>query len=332
MPFRNRRELKARADQALSNAFYDPRKIMLIYMGAFAAVMLAVMTLQYFLDLGIADTGGLSGLGTRTMLETASEVVRLAATLAMPFWTAGYFCCVLAMIRGRAFGPATLLEGFRNFGPVLRLYLFRTIYTGILFIACFCLGIQLFMLTPLSAGVSALLEPFLGQEQIVLDEATLLAVEQAMLPGFLMAGLVFLVLAAPMLYNLRLAELALMDDPKAGAMAAYHRSRAMMRGNRLALFKLDLSFWWFYLLDGLALALCYADMLLPLVGIQLPMDTDLAFFLSYVLYLAAQTALYVFARNKVECTLAFGYVHARADLEQRLAELARRFEAENTEN
>lgn len=329
MPFHNRRELKAQADRALAHASYDPRKLMLIFMGAFAAVMLAVMALQYFLDLGIADTGGLGGLGTRTVLETVGEVARLAATLAMPFWTAGYYCCVLAMIRGRRFGPATLLEGFRNFGPVLRLYLIRTIYTGILAIACVYLGLQIFMLTPFSGEFTALLEPLMGQEQILLDDAMLLALEQAMLPGFAVVGLVFLLLGAPLLYNLRLSELALLDDPKAGAMTAIYRSRAMMRGNRLSLFKLDLSFWWFYLLDGLALMLCYADVLLPLAGIELPFNADLAFFLSYVLYLAAQTALYVFARNKVECTLALGYTQARADLEQRLAELARRFEAEN---
>lgn len=329
MPFRNRRELKAQADRALANASYDPRKLMLIFMGAFAAVMLAVMTLQYFLDLGIADTGGLSGLGTRTVLETVSEVVRMGAALAMPFWTAGYYCCVLAMIRGRQFGPSTLLEGFRNFGPVLRLYLIRTIYTALLAIACFYLGIQIFMLTPLSAETSAILEPLMAQGELILDDTTMLALEQAMLPGFAVVGLVFAILGAPLLYNLRLAELALLDDPKAGAMTAIHRSRAMMRGNRLALFKLDMSFWWFYLLDGLALGLCYADMFLPMLGIELPINADLAFFLSYVLYLAAQTALYVLARNKVECTLALGYTQARADLEQRLTELARKFEAEN---
>ena len=81
----------------------------------------------------------------------------------------------------------------------------------------------------------------------------------------------------------------------------------MTHGRRLDIFKLDLSFWWFYVLDGLTLALCYGDLILGLMGISLPISADVSYFLFYVLYLAAQLGLYVFARNRVECTYAAGY-------------------------
>ena len=51
----------------------------------------------------------------------------------------------------------------------------------------------------------------------------------------------------------------------------------------------------------------YGDLILGLMGISLPISADVSHFLFYVLYLAAQLGLYVFARNRVECTYAAGY-------------------------
>ena len=50
-----------------------------------------------------------------------------------------------------------------------------------------------------------------------------------------------------------------MDNERPGALLTTMQSRRMMKGNRLALFKLDLSFWWYY---GL-LFLIYAASVLP---------------------------------------------------------------------
>lgn len=324
MIFRNRRGLKEEADRLLSQAALDPRKLMLIYVGATALLMLAATALNYILQLQIDGTGGLSGLGMRSALQTAAEVLQMAVSLVVPFWTMGYVSAVLRMARGQEFGTGTLLDGFRNFGPVLRLNLLRSaLYVGICFVCCY-LGMQIFLLTPLADPIYAAMESLTEVSgELVLDDAALAAVEQAMIPMLVLCGILCAVVVLPVYYGLRLADFALMDDPKAGARAAMSRSRAMMKGNKISLFRLDLSFWWFYLLDGLLMVLCYGDVVLSLLGVTLPFNADTAYFVFYVVYLVAQLCLYVWAKNKVECTYALGYDEARRDLLQRMSQMVR---------
>ena len=81
----------------------------------------------------------------------------------------------------------------------------------------------------------------------------------------------------------------------------------MMRGNRFALLKLDVSLWWYYLATGAATVICYGDMLLPMLGIELPVSERFAYFAFYVLYLMATFAILVFLRNRVEVAYALAY-------------------------
>ena len=94
-----------------------------------------------------------------------------------------------------------------------------------------------------------------------------------------------------------MGECALIENPRMGAFAALRKSRRLMRGNCISLLQLDLSFWWFYVLEVLLTVVCYADMLLPMVGIQLPFSSTVAFFLFYLLNLGGQVALYWWKKN-----------------------------------
>ena len=308
MGFRDRRALRETAEQRLQGAAFDPQKLMLVYIGVSSLVMLLVTGLNFLLSEQIAGTGGLSGVGMRSLLQTAIEVLQTLANLVMPFWTMGYLACVLRIVRGQAFGLPDLLTGFRHFGPVLRLNFFYSLQFLMLAFLCFYPSVLIYSMTPLAEPLMELLEPYAQVETgLLLDDALMAAATEAMTPMFLIFSAVFLVVAAPRFYNYRMAFFALLDDPKAGARMALRRSTLMMRGKRLDLLKLDASFWWFYVLDGLAVALCYGDLLLTTLGIELPISADGAYFLFYVLYLGAQIGLYVFARNRVECTYAAGY-------------------------
>lgn len=308
MVFRDRLSLKETARQRLETSAVDPKKLMLIYVGVSALAMLLVTGLNFLLTQQIAGTGGLGGLGARAALETAMEVLQTAANLLLPFWTMGYLYCVLKIVRGQSFALTDLLAGFRNFWPVLRLHILYSVQFFVLAFLCLYPCILVYSLTPLSAPLMELLEPVAqGGTEAMLDDATMTAATMAMIPLFVLYGAAFLLVAAPRFYNYRMAFYALMDDPQAGARMALGRSTLMMRGRRLDLLKLDMSFWWFYVLDGLTVALCYGDLILSMMGISLPVSADVSYFLFYVLYLAAQLGLYVWARNGVECTYAAGY-------------------------
>ena len=308
MAFHDRQGLREKARLRLETAACDPRKLVLVYGGVSALVMLLVTALSFLLTEQISGTGGLGGLGTRAILETAVQVLQTATYLLLPFWNMGYLYCVLKIVRGQAFDLKDLLAGFRRFFPVLRLNILYSMQFLMLAFLCFYPSMLVYMVTPLSAPLTELMEPLMVEgAELVLDDAAMAAATQAMIPLFLLYGAAFLLVAAPRFYHYRMAFFALLDDPQAGARMALRRSTLMTHRQRLEIFKLDLSFWWFYALDGLTLVLCYGDSILKLLGVSLPISAEASYFLFYGLYLAAQLSLYVWARNGVECTYAAGY-------------------------
>ena len=115
------------------------------------------------------------------------------------------------------------------------------------------------------------------------------------------------VLMIPLLYRFRMAEFVIMDIPKTGALAAMGKSNKIMRRNCWKLFRLDLSFWWFYGLRVILTAICYGDLLVDKLGISLPFGEDAQFFLFYFVYALCQLALDVYAWGRIQTTYAVAY-------------------------
>ena len=322
MDIRNRRTLKEAAGARLAAADYDPRRLALIHTGVGVAAGLLIALMDYMLSNYMENTGGLSGIGLRSALGTLQVVLQYARNLATPFWQIGFVYAMLRISRGESVRPGSLLEGFRRFGPVLRLRIMEgAIYLGA-FISCLYVGSYLLMLTPLGQPLLGLLEPLIS------EDATIEQVEAAILqqpaeqlyraawPLILFCGVLALVAGLFLFYSFRMADFILMDKPRTGALVALAGSRRMTRKNRFALLGLDLSFWWFYALSGVCILLGYLDYLLPLVGVSLPVSADAAWFISYALGLFAQLALHWYGHSYVQTTFACAY----DALKQRLQE------------
>lgn len=300
MDIRDRRGLKSEAGKALAAASYDPKKLILMHTGAMVALSLVLALIDYVLDKGISGTGGLSGVGTRSALETLQTVLMCAQLVAMLFWQIGYVYAALGISRGQPVGPGSLLEGFRQFGPVLRLRLILALlYSGIVMLCVYGASI-LFSLTPLA-------EPVLAAYEVGTEEALFAAMDEVMLPLMGVMLVVMLVGFVPYWYRLRLAEYALMDDPKAGAMQAVRKSRMLMRRNRMELLKLDMSFWWFYLGEVLVMVVAYGDLILPMFGLSLPWSNTVSYYVFLVLSYLCQMALYWWRGNELQVTYAKFY-------------------------
>ena len=310
MTLRDRRALKNAADRSLTAHPQDSRKLVLIYAGAAMALALLTTLLDFLLQHYIDNTGGLSGIGLRSVLSTVRTVLQIVQAIVLPFWEMGYLYCAMKMAREESQTPSMLLEGFRKWGPILRWYLLRGAIFTALAIACFYLSMQIFIISPFATSLVELLEPYLetiaAGSMPELDAATTSAIMQAYIPMLGIFAVIYLAVAIPVSYTYRLSGYALLDVPKRGALVALRNSRQMMRGNRFALFKLDLSFWWYYVLQALLALLAYGDVILPLVGIDLPWSETASFFIFYVLFHLCQLALFVLVRNRVETT----YVHA----------------------
>lgn len=313
MEIRNRRAIREAAAQSLAAAPGDPRKLALIYTGGTAILALVCPLISYAVGLRMnSSSGGLSNMGMVSILSTVQSVLPLAQSLVVLFLGYGYQSATLRMARRHRTEPADLLEGFRRFGPLLRLWLLKlAICCALAFVATYA-GAIIFTITPLSNGLMEVLEPMLTSTsmlttQLVMDQATLEAVTEAMLPMIPIVCVVFLALGAPLLYQYRMSEYSLLDNPGQGALASLRASRDMMKGRRLDLFKLDLGFWWFYVLEVLTMVLAYGDELLPILNVTLPWSDTVSYFLFYCLSLAAQMGIYYLFLNRVNVTYATAY-------------------------
>ena len=314
MDLHDRRGLKAAAQDSLAAAPYDPRKLILFHTGITIAVSLIGTILNFILTKQIESTGGLGGVGLRSILSTVQSALQLLVAVALPFWEAGYCFATMKIAREEEASPDSLLMGFRRFWPLLRVKVAQFLVYGALGLACFFVGYYIFMLTPLSDPLYALLatidiDATLLQTELVLDDATILALADAYTPMLLICLALFLIAGIFISYRYRMATYLILDHPEMRGMETLRMSTYQLRGHMKNLFKLDLSFLWFFVLEVLAAVLAYGDYLLPLFGVQLPMPAEVSYFVFLLLSLACQAGLFIWARNRVDVTYAKFYCH-----------------------
>lgn len=306
MDIQNYRGIKADTAKAL-NAAPQHKKLVLVSTGVAATLSLAASLLSFLLEGRIADTGGLGGLGLRSALSTVQVLLSLTTAALLPFWNRGFTSGALRLSRKEPADCGTLLDGFRRFGPVLRLLLLKEVLYLILIMSSLYLGFSILSYTPLAF-------PFyeaVSQTDLLSggmpDDATVALLGKTLLPILLGSGVLCLAVLTPIVYRLRLAELRVMDEIPCGAIVAALESNKLMHRNCLALLRLDLSFWWFYLAEMLIALVCYGDVILPALGIPLPFSENLAYFAFYIIGLLAQLLLHWYFRGYVSVAYARFY-------------------------
>ena len=73
------RKLKQDAEQTLSSASYSPNRLVLIHTAAALVLSLALMAISQILSGSMGSAGGLSGMGTQTILATAQVMLQLVS-------------------------------------------------------------------------------------------------------------------------------------------------------------------------------------------------------------------------------------------------------------
>ena len=311
MNIRERRAIHDTAAHAL-NRVPQAQKIVLVYAGITCGLSLLSTIVSVLLSDKIAGTGGLGNIGLRSVLSTGQSVLPLVNFIITACLSMGYHICILSFTRGYDASTRTLTSGFRYLGPVLRTLLLQGLmYTGVFFAAAY-LSSSIFMATPYADGFYQVMEPYLGSmtvlsDGLMLDESLMTAALKSMVPMFWILGAVSLVLMVPLYYRLRMVDFALADDPQNGAFHAVLKSRYLMRRNRFALFRLDLSLWWFYAAQLGITLVCYGDVLLPMAGVSFPWSETVSYYLFFILSLALQVALHYFGMNRVYAAYAVAY-------------------------
>jgi len=295
--------LKKKASNRLQSGS-DPKKVVLVYAGIVALSSLVVTVVQDLLDSQISQTGGIQNIGTRSMLTTADTVLTIAQLLLVMCLTLGYTGSMLRIARGQYASPNSLKAGGERIWVLLRTRLLQMlIMTAAAFALCF-LVINVCLLTPLSNRVIAVMGT-VSAEELLSNGLALIALYSAMLPIML----IYLVALVPLLWyfscTYRMVDYLLIDRPQLGAFGVLRESRRMMQGNMKMMLRVDLSFWWYYLLQALVSMLIYLNMVLAPFAIGLP--PAVLYWGTVVLYLAADFALRYFFSNKVAVTYALFY-------------------------
>lgn len=311
MDIHDTRSLKAFAGERLKNV-RDEKRIVLIYSGLVIALAALVTAIGYVLDLRMEQSGGLGNVGTRAVLSALQTMAPLLQSLAVMCLELGYLAAMLRVARGQFVSPKTLKLGFDRFWTLLRCNILQgLIFSGIALGSVY-LASMIFVMSPWAQPFMDLIGPMLADTsllspQLVLDDAVYFQLLSTMVPMLVIMGIVFCIFALPLIYQFRMVSYVIIDKPAIGAIAALSLSRRMMRGNCRKLLKLDLGFWWYYLaLAGIAI-LSDGNLLLPLLGIELPLGATASSLLFYALYLALTFAAYYFLRNRVEVSYALAY-------------------------
>ena len=315
-----RRSLRASVLTALAENPGDPRKTALVYIAITSAATLLVDILLTVLANKISQTSGLGSMGTRTTLSTISSVLPIVQMLLVLVIHLGYQKATMKVVRRQTVAPATLKEGLPALARLIRATLLMGGLYLILAIFAMYAASFIFSLTPLSNSFYDMVLPLLSEggdiyTLLASDPVLLAQVAGAILPVFPIFVLIFVMMAAPFYYGYRMMNYCLLDERRMGARRAMRESARMMKGHRLSLLKMDLSFWWYFLAQGLIGCLLYYDVFLSMLGVALPWSEMVSYYIFLVLYLVLSAVLCYFCMNRVETTYAAVYDHIRPKTE-----------------
>lgn len=322
----NIRELKARANALVSENRSAALNVVLLYSGVIAALTLGSSGLNLYLDSQIGTTGGLDGMGLRSILQTVQEILYYVNTYFSPFWSAGFLFAMIALVRSRAPETRDLTEGFRRFFRVLGHMAFRFLLAVMLGIAAVNLGAVLFSMTDAGREFAQAMAPLLEDPALIgadgMVNMELIPQElvlSAGIPMTLMVLAIFGLMYAFLFYQFRLSLYLVMDQP-IGAVQAHFLSMRLMRGHKWQMLKLDLSWWWYYALLVLISLVGYLDVLLSMLSVPLPMDPTVMYFVTLALYCVLFVGLCLWKKCLVDASYVLAYESIAAPGEPENAE------------
>ena len=306
--------LKQTAAQRLNDA-RQKDQILLIFCGLLFALCVVLTGGSYLLDDMMQNAGGLGAIGKRTMIQTFQHLLPILNLLATTILELGLWNAMLRLSRNQYTSAHSLRMGLVRFFPWLRFLLLQSIALVMITFALMNVAVVIFFALPFSREALELLVPLAMKytdsnalmEAMMADEALMMTLFDTMIPMYIILVVLVIVVYVPISYRLRVANLIILDDPTAGAFKALAGSIRLTKRNWKYFVKLDLSFWWYYVLLGLSMAVSYLDLLLPMVGIRLPMGATAASLLVYGLYLVSQIAIFYFLRPKVHVSTAVLY-------------------------
>ena len=132
MAILNPNELKAMSRDRIAACGDRTGKLVLLFTGVSVALTMAVSGLNLYLSEQISNTGGLGGLGMRSVLQTIQTLLSYFNTFFSPFWQAGFVYAMICVARNMMPEYSNMGRGLKRFGSVLSLSLLVNILISLL--------------------------------------------------------------------------------------------------------------------------------------------------------------------------------------------------------
>ena len=311
MAILNTRELKYRGAAAAAHFRPEGRRLVLVYCAVLALIGLGSNGLNLYLNSQISQTGGLGGLGMRSMLQTIQSVLNYVNMFFGPFWSAGFLLAMLGMVRGSAPRAEDLTGGFRRFGRIFAGMIFQLMVTVLVVVGAANVASILFSATPAGARFTELMMQLMNDPGFVTGDINLELVPlEELLQGLSwLLGLtmvLFLPIYIRISYSFRMATYLMVERP-IGGFQAHFESIRLMRGHKWQIFKMDLSYWWYYVLGVVVSAVGYLDVFLGLAGVEVPVNEMVLFFGTLAAYFVLLTGLYLWKKCDVEAAYVLAF-------------------------
>lgn len=290
----------------------EPKKLTFWYAGLVVGISLAITLVNIWLDYQVSNqTGGLGNMGNLAIYDTIQQTLPMISSLVTMCLNMGYLAGMIRISRGQYADHTDLKTGFSYFWPMLRMtMLMGIVYFIVLFLA-FQVSYMLFLITPWARPLLELLMPVAASGNMILDDALVLEAFLLMKPMLIMFAVAAVVVIIPVAYCFRMASYCLLDNPAAGARAALRASRKMMRRRFLTMLKIDLSLWPYYVATALISLVLYGDLLLPAMGVNLPISPAALTYLCMGAALVIQFFTLALLRTPAECTYLMVYEQLR---------------------
>lgn len=317
MKIPNAKYLKNKAGIRLESG-QQPKQVVMVYAAIIAGLSLLMNAVQYFVSNRMSGAGGLQNIETRAFLNTISNVLPIALRIVLVFVTFGYTAAMLRIARRQYASIKTLKAGLDRIGKILLTrVLIILILVGLAFgLSYVAMGV--FMVTPFSNGFRAAILPIISEvtassaasvDTNALVESMMYntALMDSLLPMMIIYAVLFIPVCLILAYLYRFVDFILIDQPACSALEAMRQSRVKMRGNLMQMFKIDLSFWWYYLLRALTVLILNLDVVFAMLGIPLPGSGLVQYYGLMVLSLAADAAVTILFQNRFQVTLSLAY-------------------------
>lgn len=248
MVIENYREIKSRAKKTLSYTPWDVKKLTFVFGLVALGMGVIQVSIGALLNLCMDQSGGLGGLEMYSIFSGISTVLSMAFTVFGILWTPGILYCGLMLLRGENPWPRGLLQGVWKWKKMV-------IYTALLILAAFALSMAI------SPVITIIALPFLAKnpefhvempetDAEMAEYISALSAEALPTPLVVISWVLILSVLVPILYRTRLVMPLLLDEEHIGVIEAVRCSFRLTKGSCKQLVLMDLSFWWYYLLQA----------------------------------------------------------------------------------